>query len=98
MKMRKVAAGGFCEYTGELVFTRTFEECEAADFHHSGIIPPDYLERVESNDIIYFYVWHGKEVHAWMMRWENGLHKEERYKDVEEQIGKKLGFDSLLRG
>jgi hypothetical protein len=86
----RVAAGGMCRFTHEIVFTKTYEECEAVDFHHSGIIPPEYLDKVEANEIIFFYVYRRKEVHAWMFRWEDGLHTEERYSEVEKEIEEKL--------
>ena len=103
LSKKRVAAGGIDVWTREIVFTKTFEEVEGVDFHHSGVIPFEYLEKVESNEIIYFYVCASSisdhvEVNAWMMRWEDGLHTEKRYEEIEEEILSKLkGMNLKLR-
>lgn len=99
MKNKKVvAAGGYDTFNKTLLFTRTFEECEAADFHHSGIIPPQYMEKMESNEYKYFICRDG-EVIMWTFSWEEKLYINREYRGTElcreikeaiEQSGMKL--------
>lgn len=64
-----VVSGAYDTFNDRIVFTKTYAECEAVDFHHSGIIPKDYIEKVESNEYKYFYIINRKEVQVWDFRW-----------------------------
>ena len=89
--LSSIAAGGVCRFTKEIMFTKTFSECEEVDFHHSGIIPKRFLEKVKNNEILYFNVVDGK-VHVFQFRWEEGLYTLDRYKDIENEVAKRLGL------